>query len=484
MKQLDELLEYVDYSQIIGPKKAVITSITANSRMAKEGALFVAVKGTQADGHIYIEKAIEQGAKVIVCEKLPAEQNPEVTYVLTPNSQDALGNIAAAFYNHPSEKMIMVGVTGTNGKTTIATLLYRLFRQLGHKVGLLSTVCNYIDDQAIPSTHTTPDAVQLQALLAQMADAGCRYAFMEVSSHAIDQKRIAGICFDGAIFSNITRDHLDYHKTFQGYLDTKKKFFDTLPPHAFAVINIDDKNGKVMVQNTQANVYSYSVKSPADFKGKVIEESLEGMLLHINGKEVAVQLVGDFNAQNLLAVYGTTFLLHSHADEILRLMSTLKPVAGRLDTIYGNNGVTGVIDYAHTPDAVANTLETLKKINPKGRIITVIGCGGNRDTGKRPVMAKIAYKGSQQLVITSDNPRFEKPEDIINDMMQGLSKEEQNEVICIENREQAIKTACKLAKAGDLVLVAGKGHENYQEIEGEKHPFDDKKILENLLKDQ
>jgi UDP-N-acetylmuramoyl-L-alanyl-D-glutamate--2,6-diaminopimelate ligase len=378
----------------------------------------------------------------------------------------------------------MVGVTGTNGKTTIATLLYRLFRQLGHKVGLLSTVCNYIDDQAIPSTHTTPDAVQLQALLAQMADAGCRYAFMEVSSHAIDQKRIAGICFDGAIFTNITRDHLDYHKTFQAYLDTKKRFFDTLPPHAFAVINIDDKNGKVMVQNTQANVYSYSVKSPADFKGKVIEESLEGMLLHINGKEVAVRLVGDFNAQNLLAVYGVTFLLHSHADEILRLMSTLMPVAGRLDTIYGNNGVTGVIDYAHTPDAVANTLETLKKINPKGRIITVIGCGGNRDTGKRPVMAKIAYKGSQQLVITSDNPRFEKPEDIINDMMQGLSKEEQNEVICIENREQAIKTACKLAKAGDLVLVAGKGHENYQEIEGVKHPFDDKKILENLLKDQ
>ena len=316
-----------------------------------------------------------------------------------------------------------------------------------------------------------------------MADAGCRYAFMEVSSHAIDQQRIAGICFDGAIFTNITRDHLDYHKTFQGYLDAKKKFFVTLPPHAFAVINIDDKNGKIMVQNTQANVYSYSTKSPADFKGKIMEENLEGMLLQINGKEVAVRLVGDFNAQNLLAVYGAAYLLHSQSDEILRLMSSLAPVAGRLDTIYGNNGVTAVVDYAHTPDAVANTLETLKKINKKGRIITVIGCGGNRDKGKRPEMAKIAYKGSQQLVITSDNPRFEKPEDIINDMMQGLSKAEQNEVICIENREQAIKTACKLAKAGDLILVAGKGHENYQEIEGVKHPFDDKIILENLLKD-
>ena len=483
MKDLQELLDYVSYSQLIGPRNAAVTSITANSRLAEAGSLFVAVKGTQADGHAYIDKAIEQGAKVIVCETLPVERNPEVTYIVTSDSQDALGNIAAAFYNYPSEKMIMIGVTGTNGKTTIATLLYQLFRQLGHKVGLLSTVCNYIDDQAVPSTHTTPDAVQLQALLAQMADAGCRYAFMEVSSHAIDQKRIAGICFDGAIFTNITRDHLDYHKTFQGYLDAKKRFFDTLPPHAFAVVNIDDKNGKIMVQNTLANVYSYSVKSPADFKGKIMEESLEGMLLQINGKEVAVRLVGDFNALNLLAVYGATFLLHSHADEILRLMSTLAPVAGRLDTIYGNNGVTAVVDYAHTPDAVANTLETLKKINKKGRIITVIGCGGNRDKGKRPEMAKIAYKGSQQLVITSDNPRNEKPEDIINDMMQGLSKEEQNEVICIENREQAIKTACKLAKAGDLILVAGKGHENYQEIEGVKHPFDDKKILENLLKD-
>jgi UDP-N-acetylmuramoyl-L-alanyl-D-glutamate--2,6-diaminopimelate ligase len=343
-------------------------------------------------------------------------------------------------------------------------------------------VCNYIDNEAVPSTHTTPDAVSLQALLAQMTDAGCRYAFMEVSSHAIDQERIAGICFDGAIFTNITRDHLDYHKTFQAYLNTKKKFFDTLPPHAFAVVNTDDKNGKIMVQNTQANVYTYSIKSPADFKGKIMEEGLEGMLLQINGKEVAVRLVGDYNAQNLLAVYGASFLLHSQADEILRLMSTLTPVAGRLDTIYGEDGVTAVVDYAHTPDAVANTLATLKKIHKSGNIITVIGCGGNRDKGKRPEMAKIAYKASQQLIITSDNPRFEKPEDIINDMMQGLDKEEQKQVICIENREQAIKTACRLAKAGDLILVAGKGHENYQEIEGVKHPFDDKKILENLLK--
>lgn len=483
MKQLNELLDYVSYSQLIGNASIAVSSITANSRLVEKGSLFVAVKGTQTDGHGYIQNAIEQGASVVVCQTLPSEINPDVTYLVTDNSQEALGNLAAAFYDYPSEKMIMVGVTGTNGKTTIATLLYRLFRELGHKVGLLSTVCNYIDDQAVPSIHTTPDAVQLQALLAQMADAGCRYAFMEVSSHAIDQQRIAGICFDGAIFTNITRDHLDYHKTFQAYLDAKKKFFDNLPPHAFAVINSDDKNGKIMVQNTKANVYTYSVKSPADFKGKIMEESLEGMLLQINTKEVAVRLVGDFNAQNLLAVYGSAYLLHSQADEILRLMSNLSPVAGRLDTIYGNKGVTAVVDYAHTPDAVANTLATLKKINKSGRIITVIGCGGNRDKGKRPEMAKIAYKGSQQLVITSDNPRNEKPADIIDDMMQGLSKEQQNEVICIENREQAIKTACKLAKAGDLILVAGKGHENYQEIEGVKHPFDDKKILENLLKD-
>ena len=482
MKTLYELLEYVTYSQLIGSTSTTVKHITADSRLVQAGSAFVAIKGTQADGHAYIPKAIEQGASVIVCETLPQERQADVTYVVTDNCPEALGNMAAAFYNYPSEKMIMVGVTGTNGKTTVATLLHRLFRQLGHKVGLLSTVCNYIDNEAVPSTHTTPDAVSLQALLAQMADAGCRYAFMEVSSHAIDQERIAGICFDGAIFTNITRDHLDYHKTFQAYLNTKKKFFDTLPPHAFAVVNTDDKNGKIMVQNTQANVYTYSIKSPADFKGKIMEEGLEGMLLQINGKEVAVRLVGDYNAQNLLAVYGASFLLHSQADEILRLISTLTPVAGRLDTIYGEDGVTAVVDYAHTPDAVANTLATLKKIHKSGNIITVIGCGGNRDKGKRPEMAKIAYKASQQLVITSDNPRFEKPEDIINDMMQGLDKEEQKQVICIENREQAIKTACRLAKAGDLILVAGKGHENYQEIEGVKHPFDDKKILENLLK--
>jgi UDP-N-acetylmuramoyl-L-alanyl-D-glutamate--2,6-diaminopimelate ligase len=479
--KLYELLDYVPYKTCIGNDRITVNSITANSKQVTPNAIFVAVKGTQADGHAYIENAINQGASVVVCQQLPHNRPQDVTFLHVEDSQEALGNLAAAFYGYPSEKMIMVGVTGTNGKTTVATLLYQLFRKLGHKVGLLSTVCNYIDDKPVASTHTTPDAVQLHALLAQMADAGCRYAFMEVSSHAIDQKRIAGICFDGGIFTNLTRDHLDYHKTFQGYLNAKKAFFDTLPAHAFALTNADDKNGKIMTQNTQANVYTYSTLSPADFKGKVLEQSIEGMLMNINTKEVAVQLVGGYNAQNLLAVYGAAFLLHNNAEEILRIMSGLKPVAGRLDTIYSDKGITAVVDYAHTPDAVANTLSTLQKINKGGKLITVIGCGGNRDKGKRPEMARLAYKGSNLLIITSDNPRFEKPGDIINDMMQGLSEQEQDEVLCIENREQAIKTAVKMAKAGDLVFVAGKGHENYQEIEGVKHPFNDKELLQTLL---
>lgn len=479
---LADLVEYVSYSRIVGNLNTTVSSITANSKQVTPQGLFVAIKGTQVDGHQYIDAAIAQGAGVVVCETLPQELAPEVTYLITEDTQDALGNMAAAFYGYPSEKMIMIGVTGTNGKTTIATLLYQLFRKLGHKVGLLSTVCNYIDDQAVASTHTTPDAVSLQALLAQMADAGCRYAFMEVSSHAIDQKRIAGICFDGGIFTNLTRDHLDYHQNVQAYLQAKKQFFDNLPVHAFALTNIDDRNGKIMVQNTKANVYSYSIGTVADFKGKILEEGLEGMLLKINAKEVYTSLVGNFNAQNLLAVYGAAFLLHSQADEILRLISTLKPVAGRLDTVYSDKGITAIVDYAHTPDAVSNTLSTLQKIAKNGKIITVIGCGGNRDKGKRPQMASIAYKASSQLILTSDNPRYENPSDIINDMLNGLTSEQQDNVLCIENREQAIKTACKMAKSGDIVFVAGKGHENYQEIEGVKHPFNDKAILENLLK--
>lgn len=479
---LADLVEYVSYSRLVGNLNTTVSSITANSKQVTPQGLFVAIKGTQVDGHQYIDAAIAQGAGVVVCETLPQELAPEVTYLVTEDTQDALGNMAAAFYGYPSEKMIMIGVTGTNGKTTIATLLYQLFRKLGHKVGLLSTVCNYIDDQAVASTHTTPDAVSLQALLAQMADAGCRYAFMEVSSHAIDQKRIAGICFDGGIFTNLTRDHLDYHQNVQAYLQAKKQFFDNLPAHAFALTNIDDRNGKIMVQNTKANVYSYSIGTVADFKGKILEEGLEGMLLNINAKEVYTSLVGNFNAQNLLAVYGAAFLLHSQADEILRLISTLKPVAGRLDTVYSDKGITAIVDYAHTPDAVSNTLSTLQKIAKNGKIITVIGCGGNRDKGKRPQMANIAYKASSQLILTSDNPRYENPSDIINDMLNGLTSEQQDNVLCIENREQAIKTACKMAKSGDIVFVAGKGHENYQEIEGVKHPFNDKAILENLLK--
>lgn len=480
--KLADLVEYVSYSQVVGNLQTPVSGITANSKQVTPQGAFVAIKGSQTDGHAYIEAAIQQGASVIVCQQLPQSLHPDVTYLEVTDTNDALGNMAAAFYDYPSEKMIMVGVTGTNGKTTVATLLYQLFRKLGHKVGLLSTVCNYIDDQPIASTHTTPDAVSLQALLAQMAAAGCRYAFMEVSSHAIDQKRIAGICFDGGIFTNLTRDHLDYHKSVQAYLQAKKQFFDQLPPHAFAITNLDDKNGKIMVQNTNANVYSYSTNTMADFRGKILEESMEGMLLQINTKEVFTSLVGSYNAQNLLAVYGAAFLLHSQADELLRLISTLKPVAGRLDTIYSSKGITAVVDYAHTPDAVANALATLKKIGKDGKIITVIGCGGNRDKGKRPQMAQLAYKNSSILILTSDNPRNEQPLDIINDMLGGLSEEEQSDVLCIENREQAIKTACKMAKSGDIVFVAGKGHENYQEINGVKHPFNDKDILENLLK--
>jgi UDP-N-acetylmuramoyl-L-alanyl-D-glutamate--2,6-diaminopimelate ligase len=399
------------------------------------------------------------------------------------DSEEAVGKLAHAFYGYPTEKLELVGVTGTNGKTTIATLLYKIFRLFGYKVGLLSTVCNYIDDEAIPTDHTTPDPITLNKLLGRMADEGCKYAFMEVSSHSIAQKRISGLRFAGGIFTNLTRDHLDYHKTVENYLKAKKKFFDDMPKQAFSLTNLDDKNGLVMLQNTKSKTYTYSLRSLADFKGKVLESHVEGMLLDINNHEVAVHFIGKFNASNLLAVFGAAVLLGKSEEDVLVALSTLYPVAGRLETIHSPNGITAVVDYAHTPDALVNVLASLQEVmNGKGQIITVVGAGGNRDKGKRPIMAKEAAKGSDKVIITSDNPRFEEPQDIINDMLAGLDAKDMEKTLSIVDRKEAIRTACMLAQKGDVVLVAGKGHEDYQEIKGVKHHFDDREVLRELFK--
>ena len=487
MKTLANLLEYIPTVRTQGDLGTAIYAIVSDSRQVKKGDLFVAVRGTGVDGHNFIGKAIESGAAAIVVEQCPAEVPASVAVIVVADSAETLGLLASAWYDFPSEKMITVGVTGTNGKTTIATLLYQLFRRAGHKAGLLSTVCNYIDDEPVASTHTTPDALELQALLARMVEAGCEYAFMEVSSHSVVQRRIAGIAFDGAIFTNLTRDHLDYHKTFDNYLKAKKRFFDDLPTTAFALTNLDDKNGMVMLQNTKANKYTYSLRTLADFKGKLIESSFEGMTLQINGKEVTVPLVGEFNASNLMAIFGAARLLRVSASDALILLSTLRPVAGRFDCVSGS-GKTAIIDYAHTPDALKNVLGTIRQVlaanRRKGKVITVVGCGGNRDKGKRPMMARQAFAESDLLILTSDNPRFEKPADILDDMLTAFSESEREEVIVIEQREQAIKTAVQLASAGDVLLIAGKGHETYQEIEGVKHPFNDKEIIEKLLNKQ
>ena len=484
--KLSELLKNIKPTVIIGDTDIDITGVNIDSRRIADGHLFVAMKGTQVDGHKFIAKAIEQGAKAILCEDLPEDANNQqpsnITYIQVPSTEDAVGRVATLFYGDPSKRLKLVGVTGTNGKTTIATLLYNMFRKMGHRCGLLSTVCNYVEGEAIPASHTTPDPIELNALLAKMVDAGCEYAFMECSSHAIAQKRIGGLNFTGGLFTNLTRDHLDYHKTFENYRNAKKAFFDALPKGAFAITNADDKNGMFMVQNTRAIVKTYSTRSMADFKAHILECHFEGMYLEVDGREVGVQFIGKFNVSNLLAVYGAAIMLGKKPEDVLLVMSTLKSVNGRLDPVRSPEGFTAIVDYAHTPDALENVLNAIHEVlNGKGQVITVCGAGGNRDKGKRPLMAQEAVRQSDRVIITSDNPRFEEPQDIINDMLAGLNAQQMKKVVSIVDRREAIRTACMMAQKGDVILVAGKGHENYQEIKGVKHHFDDKEVLNEIF---
>lgn len=481
--KLTDLLKAIQPKKIIGDTDKEIMGVNIDSRLIEQGHLFMAMRGTQADGHAYISSAIAKGAIAILCEELPEKIEKEISYIVVNDSEDAVGKVATTFYGNPTSRMKLVGVTGTNGKTTIATLLYNMFRKFGHKVGLVSTVCNYIDDEPVPTEHTTPDPVTLNQLLGKMADAGCEYAFMEVSSHSIAQKRISGLKYVGGIFTNLTRDHLDYHKTVENYLRAKKKFFDDMPKDAFSLTNLDDKNGKVMVQNTKSKIYTYSLTSLSDFKGRVLESHFEGMLLNFNNHEVAVPFVGKFNASNLLAVYGAAVLLGKEEEEVLKVLSTLRPVSGRFEAIRSANGYTAIIDYAHTPDALANVLNAIHGVlEGRGKVITVFGAGGNRDKGKRPLMAKEAAKGSDKIIVTSDNPRFEDPQAIIDDVLAGFSSDDMKKTISIEDRREAIRTACMLAQSGDVILIAGKGHEDYQEIKGVKHHFDDHEVVREAMK--
>ncbi len=480
--RLKELLKNIKPTQVVGDENTDITGVNIDSRKIKQGHLFVAMKGTQVDGHQFIPKALELGASAILCEDLPAELKENVTYIQVASTEDAVGKVATIFYGNPSEKLKLVGVTGTNGKTTIATLLYNMFRKLGYKCGLLSTVCNYIEGEAIPADHTTPDPIELNALLSKMVEAGCQYAFMECSSHAIHQKRIGGLKFAGGIFTNLTRDHMDYHKTVENYRNAKKAFFDGLPKSAFAITNADDKNGMVMVQNCKAQIKTYSTRSMADFRAHILECHFEGMYLEIDGHEVGVQFIGKFNVSNLLAVYGAAVMLGQKPEDILIALSTLKSVSGRLEPIQSPEGYTAIVDYAHTPDALENVLKAIHEVlNGKGKVITVCGAGGNRDKGKRPLMAQEAVKQSDKVIITSDNPRFEEPQDIINDMLAGLDKQQMKKVVSIVDRREAIRTACMMAEKGDVILIAGKGHEDYQEIKGVKHHFDDKEVVKEIF---
>ena len=464
--------------QVVGNDTLEVTGIEIDSRRIQPGNTFVAMRGTQTDGHQYIPKALELGATCIVCETLPETLQEGVTYIQYDNTEAVVGPLATHFFGDPTLRMKLVGVTGTNGKTTIATLLYEMFRRFGYKVGLCSTVCNYIDGKAIPTECTTPDPITLNRLLGQMADEGCQYAFMEVSSHSVAQHRIGGLNFAGGLFTNLTRDHLDYHKTFEAYRDAKKGFFDILPKNAFAIINADDKNGAFMVQNTKATVKTYAIRSAADFKAKILEESFEGMNLNIAGREVFVQFVGRFNVSNLLAVYGAAIMLGREPEDVLIALSAMKPVNGRFEAIRSREGVTAIVDYAHTPDALVNVLTTINEVLQKrGKCWTVCGAGGNRDKGKRPLMAQEAVRYSDRVIITSDNPRFEEPQAIIDDMLAGLDDEQRRSVLSIVDRREAIRTACTLAQPGDVILVAGKGHENYQIIQGVKHHFDDHEVI-------
>ena len=481
---LKELLSVIKPIEVVGSTDVEIKGIHFDSRKIGAGDLFVAQVGTAVDGHTFIDGCVAKGAAAVVLSDRSYMADPldGVTYILVENTDKALGLMASKWFGEPSKALTLVGVTGTNGKTTITTLLYKLVRALGHKAGLLSTVVNYIEDVAVPATHTTPDALELNGLLRRMVDAGCTYAFMEVSSHAIAQERIAGLDFDGALFTNLTRDHIDYHKTFDNYRDTKKRLFDGLKKSAFAVTNKDDKNGLVMTQNCKAAVRTYSTRSLADYKAQILEEGFDGMLLNINGKEVFVPLVGRFNVSNLLCIYGAALNLGFDELDVLRVLSTLKPVNGRFETIHSPKGWTAIVDYAHTPDAVDNVIQTIREIKCEGaKLITVVGCGGNRDKGKRPMMAQIAKKGSEQLILTSDNPRDEEPQDILNDMKAGLTEDELRSTLVIEDRATAIQTACTLAQSGDVILVAGKGHEDYQIIKGVKHHFDDHEVVKKFI---
>ena len=483
MKELKKILEDIKVTCIYGDEEKVITGITADSRDVKPGRLFIAVKGTKSDGHKFIGKAVGSGATAVICEVLPEEQHEGVTMIVVKDSAAATGLAASAFYDHPSDKIRLTGVTGTNGKTTVATLLYNMFEELGYKCGLLSTVCNYVHRTRKDATHTTPDPVKLNALLAEMADEGCEYAFMEVSSHAIHQKRIAGLHFAGGMFTNITHDHLDYHLTFDNYLAAKKKFFDDLPKEAFALVNTDDRNGSVMLQNCSSEKHTYSMHGMADFRCSILEQGFEGMQLKIDGKEVWTHFLGDYNASNLLAVYAAASLLGAEPSEILRVLSGLHPVDGRMEVIRSAEGITGIVDYAHTPDALENVIEAVNRLRQgKGRLIVVVGAGGDRDRSKRPVMARIAAAGADRVILTSDNPRGEDPESIIDEMQAGLTPDTTPKTIRIASRADAIRAAVMLAVPGDIVLVAGKGHETYQEVKGVRHHFDDREELRKAFK--
>ena len=482
MKSLSELIIGITEIRIIGERGREIEGIAFDSRKVRPGSLFAALPGSAVDGHTFIPAAIQNGAIAVLCEKLPDNPDPRLTWIIASNAAATLGVIASNFYGNPSSALHVVGITGTNGKTTTATLLYRLFRELGHKAGLLSTVCNFIDDRQVAATHTTPDPLQIQQLMAEMVAVGCTYCFMEVSSHAIDQDRTAGIDFEGGIFSNLTHDHLDYHKTFAEYRNAKKKFFDQLGPDTFAITNSDDKNGLFMLQNTSARKLTYAAKTLADFKVRVIESHFDGMLISLDGTEVWTHFVGNFNASNLLAVYSTALTLGADREEVLRIISLLRPVDGRFETFKSPTGIFAIVDYAHTPDAIKNVLSAINEVRTGNEtLFTVVGAGGDRDRTKRPEMAFEAARGSNKVILTSDNPRSEDPEAIIAEMVKGVPADKSASVVTITNRKEAIRTACMMARPGDIILIAGKGHEDYQEIKGVKYHFDDREVVREIF---
>ncbi|KAA3437545.1 UDP-N-acetylmuramoyl-L-alanyl-D-glutamate--2,6-diaminopimelate ligase [Rufibacter hautae] len=479
MAQLENLLQVLQSTQLLGPSNPELSALTMDSRQAGPGVAFFAIRGTLRDGHDFIDTAVQQGVSVVFCEKLPQNAPETVTFVQVPSVAEAMGLVAAEFYGNPSRKLKLVGVTGTNGKTTCVTLLHKLYRDLGYNAGLLSTVQNQINETVIPASHTTPDAITLQGLLAQMVKAGCTHAFMEVSSHALVQHRVTGVQFTGAVFTNITHDHLDYHGTFDEYIRAKKLFFDHLSRKAFALVNADDKRSMVMLQNTKAAKYTYALRKEADFKARLLDNSIQGLQLELEGQEVWFRLIGTFNAYNLLAVYGAATLLGDDSREVLASLSNLSSAAGRFDYVVSPGQITGIVDYAHTPDALENVLQTIQQIRkPEQKVITIVGCGGNRDATKRPVMADIAAKMSDRVILTSDNPRDEDPQEILNQMQAGVKPTDLKKALSVIDRREAIKTAVLLAEADDIILVAGKGHETYQEVKGVRSPFDDKQVLQ------